>query len=398
MRAAAPMLEGFRSAGLSMQNPEPRLMPTTQPIRAWEPPSAMGLDGSAVSKLLQGAEIKGFDPGGILRGAGIEPAIYGNASAAIDGQSLVRLVRQIQFTLDDVYLGFLPQGCRLALETERIICLMQAATLGEAVRVSVRFTDAMAPDVGPSLMEEHGAGLKHSCRYQTVPGVDRSVLVWIRFVWIYQFFSWLIGRPLTLRGLTIRGPRPAQENGFDRFAVFHCPVQFNATADSLLYDSHDLNQRLAQRSSTDYDCYYSNAPDWFDVRGQEPSWSARTQQALIDLQKEGLTAPAIQAVAKRLKTNARRLRQNLSEEGECFRDIRTRMRAEIAGAYLVASDIPIQEIGAVLGFSEPGSFSRHFVAWAGMSPSAYRVRYIANGAKVAAATALLTERRALQHA
>jgi len=81
------------------------------------------------------------------------------------------------------------------------------------------------------------------------------------------------------------------------------------------------------------------------------------------------------------------------DEGESFQAIRTRLRGELAGAYLLASDIPISAIGSLLGFSEPGSFSRHFIAWSGMSPSAYRAQHVADAAKLAAATAILNERR-----
>ena len=135
-----------------------------------------GLDGEAVKSLLQGAVLKGRDPLQILRAAAIDPSIYGNAQAAISGRSLVRLVRQIQFSIDDVYLGFLAQGCRLALETERLLSFLHCATFGEALRVSIRFTDAMSADVGPGIIEEHGAGLQHICKYHTIGGVDRNIL------------------------------------------------------------------------------------------------------------------------------------------------------------------------------------------------------------------------------
>ncbi|MGH1559754.1 helix-turn-helix domain-containing protein [Caulobacter segnis] len=50
---------------------------------------------------------------------------------------------------------------------------------------------------------------------------------------------------------------------------------------------------------------------------------------------------------------------------------------------------PVTAIGFALGFSEPGSFSRHFFAWAGMAPSAYRATHSGDAAMIAAATALL---------
>ena len=129
------------------------------------------LDGEAVRLLLQGAVLKGLDAGEILRGASIDPAVYGDPEAGIGGKALVRLVRRIQLELDDVYLGFFGQGCRLALEAERLLSFFHCATFGEALRVSIRFTDAMSADVGPGITEEHGSGLQHICRYHTVPAL-----------------------------------------------------------------------------------------------------------------------------------------------------------------------------------------------------------------------------------
>jgi len=357
-------------------------------------PQADGLDGEAIRQLLEGAVLAGKDPLAILHDAGIDPLVYGNRQMAIDGRALVRLIRQTQSALNDIYLGFLPHRCRLALESERLMSFLRCTTFGEALRVSIRFTNAMSDDVGPGISEQHGSGLQHICTYHTIEGVDGDMLVWIRFVWIYQFFSWLIGRPLALRGLSVTGPRPVQENGFDRFALFGCPVEFNAPANTLSYDGNDLTARLLHNTITEYEEYYASAPDWFDVPGRGPSWRERTQQVLIEFQHAGFWSVPIELVAARLRTRPRRLRHDLALEGESFQDIKTRMRGELATAYLLASDVPITQIGLILGFSEPGSFSRHFCAWADMTPTAFRSEYISDAARVAQATTMLVERRA----
>ena len=352
-----------------------------------------GLDGVAVRQLLQGAVSKGLDPLELLRGASIDPGAYDDPGSAIDGPSLVRLVRHVQSRLDDVYLGFFAQGVRLALETERLLSFLNCATFGEALRVSIRFTGAMSADVGPGISEEHGAGLQHICKYATAPGLDRDILVWIRFVWIYHFFSWLIGRPLALRGISIRAPKPRQANGFDRWALFGCPVQFEAPVDALSYDWNDLAARLVHNSIREYDDYYASEPDWFATPDRGLSWRARTEQVLIEFQRAGLWSAPIEAAAVRLRTRPRRLRHDLAVEGECFQDLRTRLRGEWATAYLLASDMTITEIGIAVGFAEPASFTRQFCTWAGVTPSAYRAQYASTAAKVAAATAMLSERR-----
>jgi AraC-like DNA-binding protein len=352
-----------------------------------------GLNGLAVRDLLQGAVIRGFDPFRMLEDAAIDAAIYGRPEAAIGGRALARLVRTIQFALDDIYLGFLPQGCRLALETERILCLLQASNLGEAIRISVRFTNAMSPDVGAALSSEPDGGLRHACAYRTVAGVDRALLVWLRFVWIYRFFGWLVGRPLTLSGAAVQNVGPAGASGFD---VLGCPVDQGVSSDALIYDVGDLTRPLIRRSAKEYQDYYANEFDWFASDFRPPDWGTRTRKAIIDLQRCGIWFPTIEQVAGRLNLTPRQLRHHLAQESDSFQHLRTRLRGDVAGAYLLASDLPIQEIGTLLGFSEPGSFSRHFIAWAGTCPSEYRASHIGDSQAIAAASALLAERRPLR--
>ncbi|MGL4303526.1 MAG: helix-turn-helix domain-containing protein, partial [Sphingomonas sp.] len=105
-----------------------------------------------------------------------------------------------------------------------------------------------------------------------------------------------------------------------------------------------------------------------------------------ELQRAQIWSASIETVAQRLHSRSRRLRRNLAEDGESFQSIRKRLRGEIAGAYLLATELPITEVGYRVGFSEPGSFTRNFADWAGMTPSEYRARYKSDGARVSAAT------------
>lgn len=344
-----------------------------------------GLDGIAVEMLLGGAVSRGKDPRALLRQAGIDPAVYGNPAMAIDGRELFRLVRRAQVSLDDSFLGFFAERFRLALELERTLTYLHCETFGESIRVSIRFTQALSEDIGPQLIEDR-AGLKHVCVYHTVDGVDRDIFVWLRFVWIFQWFSWLIGRPLRLRGVFVRAAKPVQANGFDRFALFGCPIHYGASIDALCYDRADLGAPLVHRTLAEYDEYNASEPDWFATPTGRSTWRARTEQVLAELQRAQIWSASIETVAQRLHSRSRRLRRNLAEDGESFQSIRKRLRGEIAGAYLLATELPITEVGYRVGFSEPGSFTRNFADWAGMTPSEYRARYKSDGARVSAAT------------
>lgn len=351
-----------------------------------------GLDGIAVKNLLGGAVLKQVAPQDILRDAGIDPLVYGNPQASIDGRELFRLVQRIQETLDDAYIGFLAERCRLALEVERSLSYLHCETFGESLRVSVRFTQALSIDIGPQLVEDGRLGLKHVCTYHTIDGVDRGIFVWLRFVWIYHLFSWLIGRPLNLRGISVREPKPVQANGFDRFAMFGCPIEYGAPIDALCYDRSDLRARLVHGTLAEYQEHNRSIPDWFATPGGQLKWRTQTENILVEFQRAGQWLAPIEAVAQRLHSNPRRLRRDLAREGESFQHIRTRLRGELAAAFLLVTDMPVTSVGYKVGFSEPGSFTRNFVEWAGMTPSQYRGRYRSDSERTATATMLLAER------
>lgn len=358
------------------------------------PKRPLGLDGIAVKCLLGGAVLRGHDPRALLRAAEIDPAVYGNVQAAIDGRELFRLVRQAQVALDDSFFGFFAERFRLALELERTLTYLHCETFGESIRVSIRFTQALSEDIGPQLVEDP-AGLKHVCVYQTIDGVDRDIFVWLRFVWIFQWFSWLIGRPLRLRGVCVRAARPVQANGFDRFALFGCPIQYEAAVDALIYDRGDLGAPLVHRTLADFEEYNASNPDWFATPIGHSTWRAQTEQALVELQRAQIWSASIELVAERLRSRPRRLRRDLVREGDSFQHIRTRLRGELAAAYLLATELPITEVGYRVGFSEPGSFTRNFTEWAGVTPSKYRAHYKSDGARVTAATLLLSDRASI---
>jgi AraC-like DNA-binding protein len=361
------------------------------PLTPATPERSQGLDGVAVEQLLCGAVLKGHDPRELLIRAGIDPSVYGDPNEAIDGRAVFRLIRQIQLALDDAFIGFMAERCRLALDLERMLSYLHCETFGESIRASIRFTQALSEDIGPQLIED-SRGAKHVCVYHTIEGVDRDIFVWFRFIWIFQFFSWLIGRPLRLRGVQVRGSRPVQPNGFDRFAVFGCPIRYEAPFDAIFYERSTLNARLIHGTLAEIEEYDASNPDWFAMPGGRLTWRTQTEHALLALQRSDNWFPSIESVAQRLHTAPRRLRRDLAQEGESFQQIRTRLRGELAAAYLLVTDLPVTTVGYRVGFSEPGSFTRNFIEWAGITPSAYRGQYKPDNARVAAATMLLSER------
>ena len=83
---------------------------------------------------------------------------------------------------------------------------------------------------------------------------------------------------------------------------------------------------------------------------------------------------SIERCAKKLGASVRTLQANLSEHGVRFSDILERQRIEMATACLGRGDLALDEVAALLGYSEQSSFGRAFKRWTGSTPQNYRGR------------------------
>ena len=82
--------------------------------------------------------------------------------------------------------------------------------------------------------------------------------------------------------------------------------------------------------------------------------------------------PDIDRIAARLNMTSRTLRRRLAEEGSSYQKILADVRYELAREYLATSNLPVEEIAALLGYSNPGNFSCAFKRWHGTAPRMYR--------------------------
>lgn len=77
-------------------------------------------------------------------------------------------------------------------------------------------------------------------------------------------------------------------------------------------------------------------------------------------------------IAQSLHLSQRTLQRRLAEEGQSFGDILQNTRRELAQNYLRDSQLSINEIAYLLGFSEQANFTRACKRWFGQAPSEYR--------------------------
>jgi AraC-like DNA-binding protein len=68
----------------------------------------------------------------------------------------------------------------------------------------------------------------------------------------------------------------------------------------------------------------------------------------------------------------RTLQSQLSDRELKFSDILEGQRTELARGYLERDDLSLDDVAAMLGYSEQSSFGRAFKRWTGSTPQRYR--------------------------
>jgi AraC-like DNA-binding protein len=100
------------------------------------------------------------------------------------------------------------------------------------------------------------------------------------------------------------------------------------------------------------------------------SASERVRAALLETLPGN--RPSVDDVCKKLAVSKRTLQRRLRDESKTFQSVLDATRLELANFYLAKTELPQAEIAYLLGFAEPNSFARAYVAWTGTTPERRR--------------------------
>ena len=325
-----------------------------------------------IKGVLRGPQLAGHSVETILEKAGLATNLLAT-KASISGEQFQRLLLTIQEQTQDMFMGFLEQPGKIGLMVEQERARSRAATLGEYTRFSTQFREAVRNDIHYEQHIDHvSQDFTLSVYYKLREGVDPHVFYWHRLMLIYRYYSWLIGKRIKLKQICFATAKPSYCADYQ--ALFSCEVLFDCGRNSLSFDKKYLQYSVI-RSPEETADFAANNPDWLVVPGLDRSRRRQVEDVLTSFQRQNIWSPTIAQVAERLSLSQRTLRRQLARENENFQRIKARVRCGLAVKLLVTTDTPITMIANQVGYAEPGDFTRAFVKWMNMTPSAYRVKY-----------------------
>jgi AraC-like DNA-binding protein len=134
--------------------------------------------------------------------------------------------------------------------------------------------------------------------------------------------------------------------------------EYASLKEPILTANYELQQVLVQRLAV--------------VNRQYPDvHSVKRRLAQLMRGNSYLGIPELREMAANLHMSVRTLQRRLREEGVSYQQVAESVRKDIAIDFLNAGGQPIKQISFMLGYNDPGAFTRAFKKWTGQTPQEY---------------------------
>jgi AraC-like DNA-binding protein len=175
------------------------------------------------------------------------------------------------------------------------------------------------------------------------------------------------GKPITPREVLLSYAAPSYEQKYVEF--FQCPVSFNRGVNKIVWRPEDARRPFNSHNPTTAKLAVKLCEQFLTETAQERGLVFDIRCRLL---RSPGNFPSPRQLASELNTSERSLSRALKNLGTSYQKILDQVREKIATEYLTTSDLALDDIAALIGFSDAGNFHRAFRKWTGKAPSAFR--------------------------
>jgi AraC-like DNA-binding protein len=317
--------------------------------------------------LWKAAESYGLDPAALFREAGLDPEKIKDAEARYDEEASMRLLELVSVASGDPCFGLRVGTFWHPSSLHGLgFAWMASASLQESLERLVRYFRILI--VGERLqLEQAREGFRLSIETPMEYPRAPDLLYDLMLTAVVHMCRLSAGEDFNPLRVLLRRPEPSCAEQYTEY--FRAPVEFEAGRDALLLPGDALtaplptaNLEIAHASEKVIQSYLAGL-DRTEI-------AVQVTAKLVDMLPSGEASE--QAVADALHMSLRSLQRKLKAEGASYKTLLDSTRRDLAVQYVRSSRMSINEITYLLGFSEPGNFSRAFKRWTGNSPSEYR--------------------------
>ena len=303
-----------------------------------------------------------------LERAGINPAVMDQPNQRVHTDQVARLFKTVQETLDDEFMGFTHNNCKVGLFATMAELVSHCSTLGELLDKAVNFYNLVSNDIPMQLNQTHGNAVLSFTMDQPQLDPEHFMAEFWLVIW-HRFPSWYIGEPIRLQETHFTFKAPAHRSELQ--IMFPSQLQFKRSANRLIFDAQYLDKPLV-RSDQELATYVQNAPaDVMTIPGADTTLEAQIERMIGQRHPDRLVFAPIHELAKELGVSSQTLHRRLKESATSYQKIKDNLRREVAIHKLVNERLSVEQVAEVVGFTESRSFTRAFKHWTGLTPREY---------------------------
>ena len=304
----------------------------------------------------------------ILEHAGINPTRLNKPDQREHTDQVARLFKGVQEALDDEFMGFTENSCKVGLFATMSELVSRCATLGELFNKAVDFYNLISSDIPMTINVENGLAIFEFTMANPKHDPEHFMAEFWLVIW-HRFPSWYIGEPIRLKETHFAFSVPEHKSELQ--IMFPSRLSFDRLSNRLIFDAHYLDKVLI-RSDQELNQYLENAPaDVMTIPGSETILEAQIERIIRQRASNQLTFPTIHELADELGMSSQTLHRRLKDSATSYQKIKDNLRRNLAIAKLVHEKLSVEQVSEAVGFRESRSLTRAFKHWTGLTPREY---------------------------
>lgn len=330
-------------------------------------PGALLLPVNYMRHLLDIVESRGGSSAKVLSDCGLSVDLLNDQGGQFTFQQFNDLIAHALTESNEPALG-LYLGSQLTVMTHGNLghAILSSANVEQGITLAIRYFETRTPLATLSLaMTPSELVITLEERY-LLDGIRVSYLETV-VTGLVAVISFITNRQLCLNKVELAFSAPAYQSLFE--PILGCPVVFDAEETRLYYPAEGLDTPLAMADKNVHFQATQRCEEEMASIHQSVPIEKRIEQNLLRFQGG---YPSFDHMASELSMSPRTLRRRLLERGTSFNAILDGLKHRLAMQYLDTTKLSIQEIGYLLGYSDPSNFGRAFKKWSGVSPIQYR--------------------------
>lgn len=321
-----------------------------------------------VPLLLHMMEKRGISASELLEGLNLPDKRHWNEpSLRVLAEDYEQLIRRAIALSGEPWLGW-EFGQSMNFSTHGFLgyAAMSSATLGDAIDLAVKYFRTRSTLLALELFTE-GEHAIIQVDEQIALNDLASFSIESLFSSLYFMAHRMLADLPLIGEVHFAYPKP---DYFDRLApLLPGPAYFDCPHHQLRFSKDMLDAPLKFADPRLSDIARSQCEEEMVGIKQPPALLGQVKRVIL---AEVGSFPNVDEVANALHMSSRTLKRKLHQLGTSYQRVLDELRRGLAVEYLTRSELAIDEIAALLGYSDASNFARAFRRWTGKNPSDYR--------------------------